>query len=93
MIPEVIFQVMLELGHKGTLGAAESLVLLDVLLGVFPEVLLVHGHEGALLASMLTRFAMTAPRTAGALLPTGPASPHRLVILIRVIRHHARVIG
>lgn len=80
MIAQVVLQVMLELGHEGTLRAVEALVLFDVLLRVLPEVLLVHGHEGALLAAVLARLAV--PHAAAAAL----LAAQRQVVRLTVVR-------
>lgn len=58
VIAQVVLQVMLELRHERTLRTVESLVLLDVVLGVFPEVLFVHRDEGTLLAPVFPWLAL-----------------------------------
>ena len=50
MVAQMILQVVFVLGDEIAFGTGEHLLRLDMLFGVFPEVLLIGGHEWALFA-------------------------------------------
>lgn len=58
VLPYVIFQMMLELGDKRTLGALQNLIRFHVGACVRPEVHLGDGHNAACLALVVLHLAM-----------------------------------